>query len=85
MYTDSTDTVKPIPHYVDAIICIIKQWNLYLMTTHNLTTVDWSDNSIVNADSYNNYRVGVDFNPDLALSSLTISSKPPATSNPVTK
>ena len=52
---DSKCVSKLIPNYVNAIFCVIKQRNLHLMATHNLTTVDWSDTNIVNADSYDQY------------------------------
>ena len=72
-YKNSDGVSQPIPNYVDAIFCVIKQWNLHLMEKHNLTTVDWSDINIVNAESYDQYRTGTDFNPELSFQSLAIS------------
>ena len=40
-YTDTTDNVeKPIPIYVSATFHIIRAWNQYLITQHNLIKVD---------------------------------------------
>ena len=72
-YKNSDGLSQSIPNYVDAIFCVIKQWNLHLMEKHNLTTVDWSDINIVNAESYDLYRTGTDFNPELSFQSLAIS------------
>ena len=72
-YKDSNGAFLPIPNYVDAIFCVIKQWNLHLMEKHNLTTVEWSDINIVNAESYDLYRTGTDLNPELSFQSLAIS------------
>jgi len=72
-YKNSDGVSQPIPNYVDAIFCVIKQWNLHLMEKNNLTTVDWSDINIVNAESYDLYRTGTDFNPELSFQSLAIS------------
>ena len=43
------------------------------MEKHNLTTVDWLDINKVNAESYDLYRTGTDFNPELSFQSLAIS------------
>jgi len=48
-YKNSDGLSQSIPNNVDAIFCVIKQWNLHLMEKHNLTTVDWSDINKVNA------------------------------------
>ena len=72
-YRNSDGVSQPIPNNVDGMFCVIKQWNLHLIEKHNLTTVDWSDINIVNAESYDQYRTGTDFNPELSFQSLAIS------------
>ena len=68
-YNDTTDNVeKPIPIYVSATFHIIRAWNQYLITQHNLIKVDWSDRSMINADAYDEFRVSV-YDPDAPLSS----------------
>ena len=65
-YINSRGTVQRIPNYIDILFCTIIQWNQHLIATHNIVEVDWSDKEIVNAESYNNYRVS-QYDPELPI------------------
>ena len=84
--TDRTDIDKPVPLVITAIFYIIKAWNQHLISTHNLTKVDWLDKTIVNAETYDIYRVST-YDPDIPIPTTSdkVLNKPPANSHPVTK
>ena len=65
-YINSRGTVQRIPNYIDILFCTIIQWNQHLIATHNIVEVDWSDKEIVNAESYNKYRVP-QYDPELPI------------------
>ena len=81
MYIETKDNIeieKPIPFYIAAVFRIIKAWNQHLISTHNLKKIDWSDQAIVNADTYDDFRVAI-YDPDIPISSYKAINIPPPT------
>ena len=45
---------------------ILKEWKFFLMNQYSLKRIDWDDPSIVNQDSFDDFRVST-YDPDTSL------------------
>ena len=62
-YIDPTDSKeKRAPEHVVANLHIIQAWNIHLQNTLQTPIVDWNDKSIINEDTFDEYRISI-FDP----------------------
>ena len=81
-YIDPTESKeKKTPTHLLSKLHMIKAWNIHLQNTLQTAVVDWSDKSIINEDSFDEYRVSI-YNPDASLGHSMQQNKQAASTKP---